>query len=236
MKPLPTLTLDPADYKVIAVAHRTYGQVYYVGQPSSYNTTWYRYPAQASENARKREVAKKIEIATVKMVFGTMRSEVPTFKLQPTRKMTAGEIARYNAPYPADISKMDRGTYDQVDLMRLLNRADAKAYPYALAMLERMWARQTLAEQHRKDAIEDNWVGFNKPDSYKAADLRDWAAAMKAGQGTLETMKILHFRISDLLMKYTGPADEEGRGGQLQEILNIGAKKHGYALKTNPRR
>jgi hypothetical protein len=117
----------------------------------------------------------------------------------------------------AQMVKIKGGTYSQADIVRLLSRADAEGFRFVQKMFERMLQRQTPTELRHGKTYVENSVGFNQP-KIAAGLLREYEAKGYS--------KFLHARMSNLLLKYVNT--------QLPEIMNLGAKEHGFSVRTNP--
>ena len=128
-------------------------------------------------------------------------------------------VGALKAPQLPRMVQMRGEAYDQNQIIRLLSRADESGFKLVLLLLKRMAERQTPAELRDRQTKDANFVGFNQPDASLAMDMLDYYD--REGYS-----KFLHTRMSKLLLKYVNT--------QLPEIMNLGAKENGYAVRTNP--
>ena len=206
---------DPANYEV-----RLVNGFWVVGN-SKYG--------DRTQEAAKEKAAAKLQrdldiLQKVATVVEYKGSSVPRWGLTLVGAAKAADVDTFHRPLLKDVQREANGLYDYPGLMRILDRADAQSFPVVVRMLDRMLDRQTEEERRAKDAQVENLVGFNKPDSYTAEQLKQWAAQITPAT-PLDSRLIVHYRISKLLAKYAGR--------QLLEITNAGAKQHGVAIRTN---
>ena len=161
-------------------------------------------------------------VAMMSSAVLTAQSGVPRFGL-PLGKASPVEQEAYLAPLMPDIAMEDFSPYSIVDIMRLLDRADASARRFKLRMLARMLERQTEIERRAADAQVENETGFSKPDSATAEQL--YGQASRLGEATPEAVLYFDARLADLLATYARR--------QLQEFMNDNGKLIGKKARTN---
>lgn len=115
--------------------------------------------------------------------------------------------------------------YEEVDALRLMDRANMDAWKVQLTMFERMMERQTQAERLAGDALLRNKLGFSAADAKAASKLLTEIASYSKRNVMPPTR--VRAAVARMLTRYDD---------QLLEIMNQGAAKAGYVLRTNPAR
>jgi hypothetical protein len=220
--------VDPDPYAVRFVGIGvTRGGPWVVGMKFS----GFGYPTEEAaqeESDRRRARDEELRAVVVRVASGA-----PRFGLPITYVASAADKARYAQPLSPRIERIPGGTYNAVEILRLLDRATSDAFPLVERMLDRMLEKQTQTERKMGTAIELNFQGFNKPDSYTAEKLKQEAAELKSLAGFAAQLTdpnhviSIHFRMASLLAKYVNT--------QLANMMNQGAKTHGVAMRTNRR-
>lgn len=173
-----------------------------------------------STEQMKREAAARVEVNNV--VYRVMNGQ-KTFGLKLVKSASSQDGARFGQP--TGIPGKTTGPYSYVEIMRLLNRATPDTLPYVERMLDRMIERQTDYEKQARSALERNLVGFNKPDSSTAIKLKKRLEELRRKKGSDAEFIAVHYKMSKLLAKYASR--------QLLEMMNEGARKHGYSVRVN---
>lgn len=167
--------------------------------------------------------------------------DVPRFGFQFSRHLSKrADQEVYAKPLLRDIQVSDapggQHRYSAVDAARLLDRKDAQAAKYVLALFLRMFERQTADERTAGNAKYLNERGFNATDSKNATAivkyLVDNTLVTKNAQGLFIPAKQvlpvgIHMRISEMLSGYLM---------QVVDLMNEGVARTGKVVRTNPRR
>jgi len=226
----PPVAAPIADYTVrLTTAQGIKGGPWVIGAGFSA----FGYPTEEAaqqEATRRKQKYDARQLVIMRVIAGlSLRFDLPI-----TSGATKTDKARYAEPLLSTIDRIKGGTYQPVEVLRLLDRANADAFPLVERMLDRMLARQTEMERAQGTALVVNFQGFNKPDSYTAVKLKKEAADLRASgdlvsQDPITNRKAIdiHYRMSALLAKYVNT--------QLEAMMNEGARQHGVALRTNRR-
>ena len=169
--------------------------------------------------------------------------DVPRFGFEFSRHLSRrADQEVYAKPLLRDIQVSDAPggghQYSAVDAARLLDRKDAQAAKYVLALFLRMFDRQTDDEQRGGSAKYLNERGFNATDSKGATAIvrylleHDLIVSDPSMVGLfIPAKKVLpvgiHTRISEMLSGYLM---------QVVDLMNEGVKRTGKVVRTNPRR
>lgn len=219
--------VDPDPYVVRFVGFGPRGGPWVVG------TRFANYGHPTEEAAQKEARRRRAKAEAHGTAVARVASGSPRFGIPIPFRASAADRARYAEPLSPTIERVQGGTYSAVEILRLLDRANSDALPLVERMLDRMLERQTQTERKHGTAIELNFEGFNKPDSYTAEKLKKEAAALRGGLRALAAVGDpnlsigVHYRMSSLLAKYAQT--------QLPNMMNAGAQKYGLAMRTNPR-
>ena len=169
--------------------------------------------------------------------------DVPRFGFQFSRHLSKrADQEVYAKPLLRDIQVSDapggQHRYSAVDAARLLDRKDAQAAKYVLALFLRMFDRQTDDEQSKGKAKYLNEQGFSATDSKGATALvrylldNNLIVSDPSMVGLFIPAKQvlpvgIHVRISEMLSGYLM---------QVVDLMNEGAARTGKVVRTNPRR
>ena len=125
-----------------------------------------------------------------------------------------------------EASKPGVGPYTQVDVLRILDRADSKADKFILNFFKRMMERQVLGEREHGRAAYLNQEGFSQADAPRATALERAIVKHQAAHPTEPLPAEMHAAIASLLVRYLE---------QLTEIANAGFMTNRKKVVTNPR-